>query len=120
SDLKVTATAAGGGAYDMSGFRHWIMNQQRYDKPSYLAYLLESYSMYTDLDINYNLVFKDKYAQLIPGLIDGIKTDETINAAFDSYAVSGLFHDSFQNHETFTTDPVYASMRKVFDENKVT
>lgn len=120
SDLKVTASAAGGGAYDMKGFREWIMNQQRYDKPSYLAYLLESYLKYTDLDIDYNLVFKDKYAQLIPGLIDGIKSDDAINSAFDSYAVSGLFHNDFQNNATFATNPVYASMRKAFDDNKVT
>lgn len=119
SDLKVNAVSAGSGVYDIGTFRRWIMNQQRYQKPSFVAYLLESFLTYTNMSVSYDMVFKEQYANKVPGLIDGLKTEDQINKELGSEHVGGLFNTDFANNITFPTNPDYQSMREAFDNNKI-
>jgi dienelactone hydrolase len=119
NDLKVTAASAGSGAYDIAGFRNWIMQQQRYVKPSYIAYMLESYSKYSELNVDYSLIFNEQYASKIPGIVDGLKTDDQVNAEIGSEYVKGLFYSDFTNNETFATNPIYETINAAFTANRI-
>ncbi|HOO83277.1 MAG TPA: lipase family protein [Prolixibacteraceae bacterium] len=119
NDLAVTAASAGSGAYDMAGFRSWVLQQQRYTKPSFLVYLLESFKTYSDMNIDYSLIFKDEYAEKIPGLIDGQRTDNEVNDEIGSEYVQGLFNSDFINNETYLNNDAYEPMRIAFAQNKV-
>ena len=119
NDLTVTAAAAGSGAYDMAGFRSWVLQQQRYTKPSYIAYLLESFSKYSNMNIDYSLIFNTEYAEKIPGLIDGQRSDNQVNDEIGSEYVQGLFNADFISNETYLNNDVYEPMRTAFAQNKV-
>ena len=119
SDITVTAASAGGGAYDLNEFRSWIMKQQVYDKPSFVTYILESYSRYTDADVSYSSIFSDRFAAVIPGLIDGVKDEAEVNSTFDTHYVDEVFNDNFEDDSVFENDEVYASLRQAFTDNKI-
>lgn len=119
SDLAVTAASAGGGAYDLNQFRNWIVEQQRYEKPSFITYILESYSHYANVDIDYSLIFNDEFAQNIPGLIDMERSESAINSSFGTFYVDELFYKDFKNDSIFENDPAYASLRTAFNENTI-
>lgn len=119
SDLSVTAASAGGGAYDLNEFRKWIMKQPVYEKPSFVTYILDSYSQYTDMDVDDSLIFSKQFAQSIPGLIDGVKSEAEINSSFGTFYIDELFYDDFENDSIYENDEVYATLRQAFDENKI-
>jgi pimeloyl-ACP methyl ester carboxylesterase len=119
SDISVTAASAGGGAYDLMGLQEWIMQQTRYEQPYYIAYLLESYSEYENIDIDYSLVFSEDFADMIPGIIDGVTDGDAINDMFGTTHVGELFNDSFEDYDIFSVDDSYASIREAFDDNEI-
>lgn len=121
SDISVTAATAGGGAYDLNGLREWIMKQQRYEKPSFIAYILESYSRYTDMGANFDfsLVFSDKLPIAVAGLVDGITPESAVNQSFGTVFREELFNDNFENDSLFAIDSEYASIRQAFNDNKI-
>lgn len=121
SDITVTAASAGGGAYDLTGLRDWIMNQQRYEQPAFMAYILESYSRYSNLGSNFDfsLVFSNELPVEVKGLVDGFVAQTAVNSSFKTTYNDELFNDNFENDSIFANDPVYASMRQAFNMNKI-
>lgn len=119
SDLKVTFASAGGGAYDLNEFRKSIMRQQLYEKPSYVTYILESFSRYSDINIDYSQIFSENFAPTIPGLIDGIKSEGTINSSFGTFYVDELFNNNFVNDSIFENDNAYAALKMAFTDNRI-
>ena len=121
SDISVSAAVAGGGAYDLTELRDWIMNQQNYEQPSFIAYILESYSRYTDVgtDFDFSLVFSDDLPVDVKGLVDGINSQSSINSSFGTTYNGELFNPNFINDDVFATDSDYESMRTAFEENKI-
>jgi dienelactone hydrolase len=120
SDLKVTASACGAGIYDLNAFRSWMVSQLKYDQPYFIAYLLESFKRYANLDINDSLVFSDQFASLIPGMIDGVRSGDEMNAMFGTLHVGELFNDNFEKDSTiFNKDSTYTQLRSAFTENSV-
>lgn len=120
ADIHVTGAAAGSGAYNLNQFRDWIMDQQIYEKPSFIAYILKSYLRYTEMDVDYAQVFSEEFAASVPVLIDGRKSEEEVNSSFGTFHIGELFNDDFENDSIFAASDVYASMRAAFDANKVT
>ena len=118
SDLTVKAASSGGGAYDLVKFREWIMQQQLYEKPSYIAYILESYSQYSNVDIDYSLVFNNDFVD-IPGSIDGEVSESEIDQDFNTHYVDELFNDDFENDSIFENADAYASLKQAFEDNKI-
>lgn len=119
SDLAVTAASAGSGAYNLEGFRSWVLKQQRYTKPSYIAYMLESFSKYSNMNIDYSLIFNNEYAEKIPGIINGQRSDNEVNAVIGSEYVQGLFNADFIDNEIYSSSKAYEPMRTAFAQNKV-
>ncbi len=119
SDLTVTAAAAGAGAYDLAQLRRWIMLQQRYDKPSYIVYLIESFSRYAGVSNGFDNVFAPQFAENLSGMIDGATPEQTINESFGTFHVGSLFNFEFRDNDTFETAPEFESLRNAFTENKI-
>lgn len=119
-DLIVTATACGAGIYDLNDFRNWMVSQVKYDQPYYFAYLFESLKHYAGLKLEDSLVYSKEYAPLIPGIIDGIKTIDQMNAMFGTLHIGELYNDNFEKDSAiFNRDEIYTELRTAFTENSV-
>jgi pimeloyl-ACP methyl ester carboxylesterase len=119
SDLIVKATACGAGIYSIPAYRSWMMSQVKYDQPYYMVYMLESFKKYLAPELDYSLVFNEPVASLIPGMIDGIKTGNEINALFHTLHIGELYADGYKSNETFGSDANYAQLASLFQDNSV-
>jgi hypothetical protein len=120
SDLKVTASGCGAGIYDLNDFRSWMVSQLKYDQPYMIVYILESFKRYANLEINDSLVFSNEFAPLIPGMIDGVRSGDEMNAMFGTLHIGELFNDNFEKDSSaFNNDTTYAELRSVFADNSV-
>jgi dienelactone hydrolase len=120
SDLSVTASVCGAGLYDLNAFRSWMVSQPKYDQPYFIAYLLKSFKQYSGLVLNDTLVFSAKFASIIPGMIDGVRTGDEMNAMFATLDVGELFNDKFEEPDTlFKYNSDYNGLRTIFSENSV-
>ncbi len=122
SDIIVTATTCGAGAYNLTAYRDWIVNRMnyegRFEQPWYLAYLTESFSKYAGLTTPYNSIFKEDIASLVPGVIDGNKTASEINSLFPEY-LGSLLSTDFLDNEIYQSNAVYASLKTALSENSI-
>jgi dienelactone hydrolase len=120
SDLKVTASACGAGIYDLNTFRNWMVSQVKYDQPYFMAYLLESFKRYANLNISDTLIFSKEIIPRIEGMFDGVRTSDEMNAMFKTLHVGELFYDDFEKDSTsFNKDEKYTELRAAFTENSV-
>lgn len=93
SEFNVTASVAMAGAYDLLGTAQSIVENDEYDRPSYLAFITYAYSQvygWNDL----SQFFKHPYENLIPTLYDGSLTTDEIEGAFPG-KLSDLFQETF-------------------------
>jgi hypothetical protein len=118
-DLRVKASTCSSGMYDLIGFREWLLTQPKFDQPWYLAYLLESFSHFAGLDIDYSLVFNEPFASMVPGLVDGTRTYEQMNDVFGTKSLNELLNADFKDNDTFNSDSLYAGLKEVFTENSI-
>ncbi|MDA3880424.1 MAG: prolyl oligopeptidase family serine peptidase [Prolixibacteraceae bacterium] len=119
SDIEVTAAAAGSGAYNLTKFREYVMNLTGpYERPSFILYIFESLSKYSQADTDYSLVFSEEFAETVPAMIDGTTTSSTIDNELGQY-VGRIFNDNFEDDEIFNTSEEYASLRAAFELNSV-
>lgn len=64
-DWDVIATAAGGATFDLQALREQIFQQQLYDAPQNIAFLIYSYHQYYDFEGGFDQYFQDEYADFI-------------------------------------------------------
>jgi len=120
SDLEVKASVCAAGSYNLIGFREWLVTQIKFDQPWYIAYLLESYNEYEGLTNDYSLVFSEPFASLVPGMVDGSKTGDQMNAMFGTKHVGELLNDNFENNTKFNADTAtYGEMKKILENNSI-
>jgi len=119
-DMKLTASACGSGVYDLIRFREWLLTQVKFDQPWYIAYLLESYTKYAGLDIDYSLIFNEQFVSKISGMVDGIRTYDQMNDLFGTKSLSELLTDDFKDNIKFNSDTTaYAGLKNVLTENSI-
>jgi len=82
--LKVTAAAAGAGGFDLTGMLGEISEDKPYTKPSYLAFILQSYNTVYSWNRPLTDFFQEPYATEIPSLFNGVASAGTINRALTS------------------------------------
>lgn len=70
-EWEVTATAVGGGVYDLNYLTDFIIEEDTYSSPELLSYLVWSYHEYYELEGGYDNYFQEPYAAMIPQLFDG-------------------------------------------------
>lgn len=119
SDLNVSLAVCGSGAYNLTTFRTWVMNQPRYTQPALIAYILKSFKTYVAEDVTYDQVFSSDYAAMIDDMFDGSKGIADINTQFGTEHIGELFNDNFENEDSFTIAPEYLELRNAFDDNSV-
>lgn len=117
SDLSVSLVSCGSGAYDMTGFREWVMDQAYYGEPAFVAYILKAYKEYYDETIDYSSIFESNFSSQIDGMFDGVKDISDINNVFGTENIEELFNDDFENTQIYDTAAVYESLRDAFAEN---
>jgi alpha/beta superfamily hydrolase len=116
ADIKITAAAAGGGAYDLNRFRNTVLNLEKYDQPHFMAYVLKAFKEYEGLDVNYSEIYTATYAGKIPGLIDGVKNGVQINDEL-SLVIEELYTENFKTN--FETDSKFATLKTIMENNSV-
>ncbi|WP_276497673.1 lipase family protein [Pontibacter litorisediminis] len=77
--LKVTASAAGAGGYDMVEMLSLVKSGKAYSYPAYLAYVLQAYNITNKWNRPMSDFFQEPYASKMPGLFDGSKSGSAIN-----------------------------------------
>ena len=92
--LKVTAVAAGAGGYDMEEMLRTVIENRYYTYPSYLSFVLMAYNITNDWNKPLSYFFQEKYAELLPTLMDGEHDGWQINAGLTS-EVSRLLNGKF-------------------------
>ncbi|WP_246000602.1 alpha/beta hydrolase family protein [Pontibacter diazotrophicus] len=77
--LKVTASAAGAGGYDLTAMLAGVASGEPYTYPSYLAYVLQSYIYTNNWNRPLTEFFQEPYAGKLPSLFNGRNSGGTIN-----------------------------------------
>ncbi|WP_240676070.1 alpha/beta fold hydrolase [Botryobacter ruber] len=77
--LKVTASAAGAGGYDLTAMLSDVTSGQPYSFPAYLAYILQAYNYTNDWKRPLSELFQEPYASRLPGLFNGSNRAGDIN-----------------------------------------
>ncbi len=77
-EFQLTAVAPMAGPYDLAGTVETILQQQYYDHPCYVAFLLTAYNNIYGWN-RLNEIFMAPYAAMMPGLFNGSKSYAEIN-----------------------------------------
>ncbi|MFD2512942.1 lipase family protein [Pontibacter locisalis] len=77
--LKVTASAAGAGGYDLTAMLAGITSGATYTYPAYLAYVLQAYNYTNSWHRPLLEYFQEPYASRMPQLFDGNHSGSAIN-----------------------------------------
>ncbi|WP_345953842.1 prolyl oligopeptidase family serine peptidase [Mucilaginibacter sp. PAMB04168] len=93
-NLTLTAAAEGAGGYDVSGMLAKVATVPTYPDPSFFALFMMGYNSIYNYNHPLTDFFTQPYATNIPGLLDGSKTSDQINAALPA-APSALFNPTF-------------------------
>ena len=115
--FNLIASFPGAGAYDLSGMQAHIFSLQDYNDPHYLAYMARAYQIEYDEDDLLTDFFKEPYASRIPGLFDGQKGADEINAQLTSKVSDLIQEDMLDN---IHTNPEYDYLENAFVENSLT
>ncbi|WP_210465943.1 alpha/beta hydrolase family protein [Rufibacter roseolus] len=93
-DLDLTAVAAGAGGYDLNTMLSTIATVQNYAAPSFLAQILNGYNVTYGWNRPFSDFFQQPYADRLPGLLDGTKSREDIDAQLTT-STTALFNPTF-------------------------
>jgi pimeloyl-ACP methyl ester carboxylesterase len=115
--FNLIASFPGAGAYDLSGMQVHIFSLQDYPDPHYLAYMARAYQIEYDQDALLTDFFKEPYASRIPGLFDGQKGADAINAQLTT-KISDLIQQDMLNN--INTNPQYDYLESAFVDNSLT
>lgn len=94
NEFKLTAVAAGAGAYSLTETSKSFVGSQKLVYPAYVAYVFMSYKIYYNLPYSYNQIFKEPYASQLSTLFDGTKSGGEINNSL-TYTTADLLDSNF-------------------------
>ncbi len=92
--FNVKCTATGGGPYNLNIMLDYIMNNDEYSEPYYIANMFNAYANNYNSSFNLNTIFRSPYNKKIPSLFDGYHTGDQINRDL-SVKVKELFTKDF-------------------------
>lgn len=93
SEFTVTASAPMAGAHDLLGTAKFVVEDDNYDRPSFLAFITYAYSEVYGWN-NLSQFFQHPYENLVPNLFNGSLTTEEIDGALPN-KLSDLFKPQF-------------------------
>lgn len=112
--LELVASFPAAGAYDVKGLQEYFFTLDTYEQPYYMAYVGVAYQEYFSTGITFSDVFNSPYAERIPDLFDGTKTNSSINNQL-SFEVGELLTVEFL--EGLDTDEKFNEFSELFNEN---
>lgn len=77
--LKVTASAAGAGGYDLPGMLQRVVSGKPYDYPANLAFILQAYNVTNNWNRPLTDFYQEPYATRLQELLDGTRSSGSIN-----------------------------------------
>lgn len=80
-DLKIEATAAGAGGYDLNHMLEQIFSKPTYPYPAYIGLLITGYNVTYNWQKPYTYYFSSPYAEKFPELVNGSTSGSQVNAA---------------------------------------
>ena len=98
--LDITAVAAGAGAYDLPVMMSMVATATTYTTPAFLAKIVYAYNNTYDWNRPMSDFFQDPYAAAIPGLLDGSKSGDEIDAQLTDIPAdlfAPAFYQNLQN-----------------------
>jgi len=110
SEITVTASAPMAGAFDLYETAQIVFNNESYDEPSYLAYMIAAYNDVYGWNKIENF-FNSPYAEKISSLYDGTKTTTEINEALTT-DLAKLFKQSFIDSLKAGTEKTFTAVLK--------
>lgn len=117
TNLEVTASASGAGAYDQVHMRDYFFGLTTYDQPFYLAYAIFGAREFQQTTEPMSRYFQQPYADRIPNLFDGSLGSSEINDQLTT-SIPDLIQPDFLQHAT--TDPAYAQFEQNIREFSLT
>ncbi len=115
SEFKITATAAGAGAYNLNDAAHFYFNQNFVDYPCFIPYLLLGLEAGENKALDLSKIFNSPYDSRIRSLFDGNYDLQQINSNL-SYSIKILLKQSFL--ESFNSGGE-AELQNLLNENSV-
>lgn len=116
AEFNLVASSCAAGPYSIEYMNNYIISQDEYRMPYFLAYLLNSYTSIGLVTNPLSDFIQVPYAAKIPGLFDGQKSGGTINAALTNQ-MANLLTPEYRSG--FATDAKFAGIRSAFTANSV-
>ena len=113
AEFNLVASASGGGPHNLVAFADYLLSEDTYPMPYFLAYLCNSYQnvgMTTPIDS----IFQQPYAGKIPGLFDGSLTGGEINAELTTNLNDLLTANFIEN---WNKGGIYESLYSMLEAN---
>lgn len=113
NEFTLKASACGGGPHNLIAFTDYLLAEETYPMPYFLAYLFNSYmnlGMTTPIDS----IFQQPYADRIPDLFDGNNSGADINNQLTTN-VSDLFQPGFIGN--WNKGGIYESLYSMLEAN---
>lgn len=92
--LKITASAAGAGGYDLEGMLARVLTGTPYQYPANLAFILHAYNVTNGWNRPMTDFFQEPYATRLQQLLNGTRSSSSINPALSSDPAK-LFNPTF-------------------------
>ena len=113
--LNLKASACSAGPYNLETLNEYVVDQNEYQQPYFLAYIFNSY-IQLGLTTPINTVFQEPYADKILTMFDGQTSGSGLNAELTT-TIADLFTPEYLSR--WNTDTEYAEVRLMLEENSV-
>ncbi|MGC4020531.1 MAG: lipase family protein [Cyclobacteriaceae bacterium] len=113
-DLVASFPSSGG--YDIKGMQKYFFSLTTYDQPFFMAYVANAYKNYYGWSQPLTDFFQMPYASEVPGLFDGLKNGDQINALLTDTIPKLVNNDLIVGIDN---NPKYTYIVNAFDENSL-
>jgi pimeloyl-ACP methyl ester carboxylesterase len=113
NNFNLKASACNAGPHYLIDFTDWLLAEESYPMPYFLAYLYNSY-MNLDMTTPIDSIFQQPYADKVPTLFDGSMSGDEINNELTT-TVADLFTPGFI--ENWNKGGIYESLYNMLEEN---
>ncbi len=115
--FNIKASSCGAGPYNLETVLEFILSNEHYDNPYFLAYVFNTMIKMDKADSELlKKIFKEPFSDRVLDAFDGIKTEKEINKLFTTL-VKGLFTKDFIDN--YKTSPDFKQVRDFLENNSV-
>jgi pimeloyl-ACP methyl ester carboxylesterase len=115
--INLIASFPSSGGYDIKNMQEYFWELQDYEQPFYLAFVAQAYKTTFNWQQPLTDVFNEPYADKIPALVNGTKTNNQINDELTT-TIADLVTDDIRAH--IDTDTKYKYIVDAFVDNSLT